>query len=179
MTENLLLRMEQRDDAPAIEALLAEAFPEGPEAFLVERLRREARPYLGWIAERGGQVVGHILFTPVRCASDPEARLLGLGPMAVAPALQRRGIGTRLAHAGLAAAGDTGARAVVVLGHPDYYPRFGFRPASEAGLHCAWEVPDEAFMIRPLNGDTLDGLSGLIHYHAAFSEASEPGETRH
>ncbi len=179
MTENLLLRMEQRDDASAISALLTEAFPDGPEARLVERLRREARPYLGWIAERGGQVVGHILFTPVRCESDPEARLFGLGPMAVAPAFQGRGIGTRLGHAGLAAAGDTGARAVVVLGHPDYYPRFGFRPASTAGLRCAWDVPDEAFMIRPLNGDGLEGLSGMIEYHPAFSEVSEAEETRH
>lgn len=179
MTENLLLRMEQRDDAPAIEALLLEAFPGGPEARLVDRLRGEARPYLGWIAERGGQVVGHILFTPVRCESDLQARLLGLGPMAVAPAFQGRGIGTRLGHAGLAAAGDTGARAVVVLGHPGYYPRFGFRPAGEVGLRCAWEVPEEAFMVRPLNGDRLEGLAGLVHYHPAFSDAAETEETRH
>ena len=99
--------------------------------------------------------------------------------MAVATSHQRRGIGTRLAHAGLAAAGDTGARAVFVLGHPDYYPRFGFRPASEAGLRCAWDVPSEAFMVRALNRDSLEGLSGVVHYHRAFSDAAEPQATRH
>lgn len=179
MTENLLLRMEQSDDAEAVQALLLDAFPGGPEARLVQQLRAEARPYLGWIAERAGRVVGHILFTPVRCDAAPEARLLGLGPMAVATPLQRQGIGTRLARAGLAAAGDTGARAVFVLGHPAYYPRFGFRPASESGLSCPWDVPDEAFMVRPLNGDTLSDLSGVVRYHRAFSEVSETRETRH
>lgn len=179
MAENLLLRMEQREDAMEISALLEQAFPAGPEARLVERLRREARPYLGWVAERAGKIVGHILFTPVRCASQPEARLLGLGPMAVVPSLQGRGIGTRLGRAGMAAAGDTGARAVVVLGHPGFYPRFGFQPASQWGLACSWDVPDEAFMVRPLNGDKLQGLSGTLRYHAAFSEVAETGATRH
>jgi putative acetyltransferase len=179
MSENLLLRMEQREDAPAVAALLEDAFPGGSEASLVARLRREARPYLGWIAERAGRIVGHILFTPVRCDAAPDARLLGLGPMAVATVLQRRGIGTQLARAGLAAAGDTGARAVFVLGHPGYYPRFGFSPASEAGLRSAWDVPDNAFLVRPLNRDSLEGLSGVVRYHPAFSDVTEPAATRH
>jgi len=167
-TLDCLVRLEQRGDAGAIRAVHEAAFDTTFEARLVDRLRAKARPYLGLVATRGESVLGHILFTPVQCVASPEARLLGLAPMAVAPEWQGRGVGTRLARGGLSAARDTGALAVFVLGHADYYPRFGFAPAAARGLSCPWEVPAEAFMTRELAPGGLDGLSGEIRYHPAF-----------
>ena len=163
-----LVRVEQREDAPAIRALLEAAFPGHFEARLVDELRKKARPYLGLVALNASALLGHLLFTPVRCTEVPDARLFGLGPMAVDPAHQRQGIGSQLMRGGLSAARDTGAAAVFVLGHPEYYPRFGFEKASDHGLRCPWEVPDEAFMVLPLRKDGLIGLTGEIRYHPAF-----------
>lgn len=163
-----MIRLEQRQDSQGIRALYEAAFPTTFESRLVDQLREAARPYLGLVALRDGEVCGHILFTPVTNDGAPTARLLGLAPMAVIPELQRKGLGTRLAKGGLAAAKDTGARAVFVLGHVDYYPRFGFEPAAMHGLRCPWEVPEEAFMARPLQPGGLEGLSGMVRYHPAF-----------
>lgn len=163
-----IIRIEQEEDRTAISRLHEAAFGRHFEARLVETLRRKARPYLGLVALARDELVGHLLFTPVRCTSQPDARLLGLAPMAVAPGWQRQGIGSRLVKGGLSAARDTGARAVVVLGDPAYYGRFGFVPASGHELECAWEVPPGAFMVQPLNPPGLQGLSGLISYHGAF-----------
>lgn len=163
-----LIRIEQKEDRAAISQLHETAFGRHFEARLVETLRNEVRPYLGLVAFSGDELVGHLLLTPVLCAALPDARLLGLAPMAVAPAWQRQGIGTRLVKGGLSAARDTGARAVVVLGDPAYYGRFGFTSAAEHKLNCAWEVPPGAFMVQALNPPGLRGLSGLISYHGAF-----------
>jgi len=165
---NCLIRTEQDEDRTAISRLHEAAFGRHFEARLVETLRRKARPYLGLVAIAHDELIGHLLFTPVRCAMQPEARLLGLAPMAVKPEFQKQGIGTRLIKGGLSAARDTGARAVVVLGDPAYYGRFGFTPAATHDLTCAWEVPQGAFMVQALNPPGLADLGGLISYHAAF-----------
>jgi putative acetyltransferase len=94
--------------------------------------------------------------------------LMGLAPMAVVPARQRQGIGARLIAVGLERCGQLGAAAVVVLGHADYYPRFGFTPASRFGLRCEYDVPDDVFMVRELAGGGLTGLAGTIRYHPVF-----------
>lgn len=165
---NCLIRIEQDEDHAEISRLHEAAFGRHFEARLVETLRRNARPYLGLVAIAPDGLLGHLLFTPVRCAAQPDARLLGLAPMAVKPEFQKQGIGTRLIRGGLSAARDTGARAAVVLGDPAYYGRFGFTAASEHGLDCAWEVPQGAFMVQGLNPPGLAGLHGLISYHNAF-----------
>ncbi len=165
---NCLIRIEQDEDQAAISRLYEAAFGRHFEARLVETLRRRARPYLGLVAIAQDELLGHLLFTPVRCAAQPDARLLGLAPMAVKPEYQKQGIGTRLIRGGLSAARDTGARAAVVLGDPDYYGRFGFTPAADHDLTCAWEVPEGAFMVQALNPPGLAGLGGLISYHGAF-----------
>ena len=107
------------------------------------------------------------MFTPV---SLPEfGRLvMGLAPMAVAPSRQRRGIGSALVEAGLARCKELGAVAVVVLGHPEFYPRFGFVPAARFGLECEYEVPVEAFMAMELQPHALRGAAGKVSYHPAF-----------
>jgi len=163
-----VVRLEQREDRVAIRKLHEAAFARHFEARLVDVLREKARPYLGMVAIDHQGLLGHLLFTPVRCAAQPDARLLGLAPMAIRPERQRQGLGTRLLKAGLSAARDTGARGLLVLGDPAFYGRFGFEAAERWQLHCSWEVPAGAFMARELNAPGLTGLSGLISYHPAF-----------
>jgi len=96
-------------------------------------------------------------------------RLLGLAPMAVEPDSQKQGIGGRLVREGLALCRTAGADGVVVLGHAEYYPRFGFATAQRFGLRCEYDVPADAFMAIELHHRSLVGVSGLVRYHAAFA----------
>ncbi|RFF30699.1 GNAT family N-acetyltransferase [Wenzhouxiangella sediminis] len=160
---------ERASDIPMIHAVHSEAFETEAEARLVDRLRQSADPFLSLVARFGDVVVGHILFTPVHLADRGKAGLLGLAPMAVLPAFQGQGIGGQLIERGLAAARELGARGVVVLGHAAYYPRFGFRPASEFGLSNEFRAPAENFMALELVPDGLSAASGQVRYHAAFS----------
>ncbi|MEL6616594.1 MAG: N-acetyltransferase, partial [Bacteroidota bacterium] len=131
------------------------------------RLRERAEPYLALVAEDGGEVVGHIAFTPVTV--EGASGVMGLAPMAVAPGRQRQGIGSALVRAGLDACREAEATAVVVLGHPDYYPRFGFAPARTFGLSDAYGAPPEAFLALEIAPGALDAASGVVHYHDAFA----------
>lgn len=123
------------------------------------------------VAEEGERIVGHIAFSPVRI--EPEAaafRGVGLGPMAVIPELQRRGIGSLLVWEGLARCRARHLDYVVVLGHPHYYPRFGFAPASRFGIRCEWEVPDDVFMAIELHAGALRGITGTAQYEPEFND---------
>lgn len=148
------------------------AFGQVAEAKLVEALRRTADPQLSLVAETEGQIIGHIFFSPVELEPARGAvAAMGLAPMAVLPEHQRRGVGSMLVRKGLQACKQRGVRAVVVLGHPKYYPRFGFKPAREFGLQCEYDVPAEAFMVMELKPGALAGRrSGTVKYHAAFDE---------
>lgn len=121
------------------------------------------------MAELGGEVVGHILFSPVSVLRRPRLNVMGLGPMAVMPAKQRVGVGSALVRYGLARCKDLGCDAVVVLGHPEYYPRFGFEPASRYALRCEYDVPENAFMVAELNQGALEGAFSLVRYDEAFA----------
>ncbi len=132
-------------------------------------LRARATPVVSLVAVDGEEVVGHIMFSPVSVTSGTGSNLMGLGPMAVAPNRQRRGIGGLLIRAGLERCKRMGCSAVVVLGHPNYYPRFGFCRASQFGLYCEHDVPEEAFMAIELQPGILDGTAGRVQYHAAFT----------
>jgi putative acetyltransferase len=162
------IRQEQAGDGPGIRAVNRAAFETGAEADLVDALRAAARPFLSLVAVERGTIVGHILFSPATLADRPDLVLMGLAPMAVVPDRQRRGIGSALVGAGLERCQALGCQAVVVLGHPSYYPRFGFVPASRFGLRCEYDAPDEAFMALELRPGSLDGARGTIRYHAAF-----------
>ena len=97
---------------------------------------------------------------------------MGLAPMAVLPERQRQGIGSRLVEAGIRILRKQGCPFVIVLGHPGFYPRFGFVSASRYGLTCQWEgVPDEAFMVLILNESTLAGVTGIARYRDEFAAA--------
>lgn len=166
----MLVRPETETDHGAVRAINTAAFDTDAEARLVDLLRERAHPLVSLVADDGGAVVGHILFTPATLDSRPDLTLMGLAPMAVTPDRQRGGIGGALVRAGLAACREVGAGAVVVLGHPTYYPRFGFAPAGARGLRCEYDAPPEAFMALELAAGTLDGASGVVRYHPAFAE---------
>ena len=165
------IRPEEPGDIRAIHQVNRQAFETAVEASLVDALRRQAQPLISLVAVVDDEVAGHILFSPVTLSSDPGARIMGLAPMAVVPAKQRQGIGTALVRAGLEECRRLSFEAVIVLGHADYYPRFGFVPASRYGLTCEYDVPDDVFMVLELSPGTLEGRSGVIRYHAAFGDA--------
>jgi putative acetyltransferase len=163
------IRPERPADAAAIDAVNRAAFGQPAEATLVADLRDQASPLVSLVADAGTEIVGHVLFSPVMLTNHADVKIMGLAPMAVLPAMQRRGIGSTLARAGLDACTRLGCDAVVVLGHAQYYPRFGFRPASAFGLRCEYDVPDEVFMALELAPGRLAGKSGTIRYHRAFA----------
>lgn len=167
---NAIIRLEEPRDQKAVRNVNESAFGGPTEADLVEALHRAGAAVVALVAELNGEVVGHILFSPVFVTPATTKQLVGLGPMAVAPKFQRRGIGTLLVEEGLKRCHAGGAEAVVVVGHPEYYPRFGFRPANGFGLRCEYDVPADVFMVLELVPNSLRHVSGLVHYHNAFSQ---------
>ncbi|MCO6511358.1 MAG: N-acetyltransferase [Aridibacter famidurans] len=162
------IRPETENDIAAIQAVNVAAFENDAEARIVDELRKHADPFVSLVAERDGDVVGHIAFSPVTHSEKPELNILGLGPMAVVPELQKTGIGTFLVAKGLEECRSLGAGALVVLGHPEYYPRFGFVPASRFGIRSEYDVPDEVFMAMELQDGCLADAAGLVKYHPVF-----------
>jgi putative acetyltransferase len=164
-----LVRALRAGDEDAVHDLVARAFGRREEADLVRALRGEVEPFLELVAEAEGQVTGHIAFSPVtpeRVA--PGILAFGLGPMAVAPGLQRGGIGGELIAAGVAACAHRGVGLVFVLGHPSYYPRFGFEPAAPRGFHYQSEAFDGAFFLREIEPGAARGGGGLVRFAAPF-----------
>jgi putative acetyltransferase len=164
------IREERSEDIAMIRGVNIEAFGRSQEANLIEMLRTNGGILLSLLATNEDQIVGHILYSAVTVGSG-ERKIIGagLGPMAVRPAYQRRGIGAKLIEFGTTRLKQSGCPFIVVLGHADYYPRFGFRPASDYGLKCEWSVPDNAFMALALDESKIGGLSGLAKYRAEFS----------
>jgi len=165
-----VIRPEEPGDHRAVRALNDSAFETPAEANLVDALRERARPVISLVAEIHGAIIGHVMLSPVTLSSRPEPQIMGLGPMAVAREHRGEGIGSALVRAGLERCKSLGYGAVVVLGHPDYYPRFGFAPASRFDIDCEYEVPEETFMAIELRPGYLHGESGKVKYHPAFDE---------
>ena len=165
----MLIRSEKESDRDGVYAVNVSAFETPSEANLVDVLRERASPIVSLVAEHHEEVIGHILFSPVSLLGHPDVKLMGLGPLAVAPKRQRRGVGSALVRAGLEQCTELGFGAVVVLGHPVYYRRFGFLPSSRFGSESEFEVPAEGCMAMELHAKTLCGKTGRVQYHAAFS----------
>ncbi len=165
----MLIRAEKENDRDVVYAVNVSAFETPSEANLVDVLREQASPVVSLVAESLGEVIGHIMFSPVSMPGHLNVKLMGLGPMAVAPEHQRTGVGSALVRAGLDQCTELGIGAVVVLGHPKYYPRFGFSPSSRFGIDSEYEVPEDAFMVMELHAKILSGKTGKVKYHAAFS----------
>lgn len=163
--------MHIQDETPEqraqVHALNRAAFGRDDEADLVERLRADGLVRLSLVAQDDDAIVGHILFTDLPTQVDGRAvRAVALAPMAVDPQRQSAGVGTALVRAGLACLARDGVEAVIVLGHPAYYPRFGFSAALAAKL--ASPFPGEAFMALELAAGALRGEAGQVRYPATF-----------
>lgn len=170
------IRDELATDVDAIRQLTIAAFSSSElgyhgEADLVDRLRESPATFISFVAEVDDAIVGHILFTPVAInGQSAQVHGLGLAPMSVAPEFQRRGIGTQLVRSALTQVRADGYHFVVVLGHPTFYSRFGFEPASTHGVSCEFPgVPDEVFRILLLSSDA-SVASGLARYRQEFSD---------
>lgn len=170
MSIDYSVRPESPDDRDAVHQLNAAAFGREGEAVLVDALRDAGAALVSLVAEHQGTVIGHILFSPVSIEGHGAAGpVAGLAPMAVQPGLQRKGVGSALVRAGLAACSERGQVACVVLGHPAFYPQFGFAPAHTHGLRCVYDVPAEVFMAMELLPGALSLADGIVHYHPAFA----------
>jgi putative acetyltransferase len=168
-----VIRDEAPGDVPAVRQVHEEAFGSQVEAGLVDALRAACDDRLSLVAEQDGALVGHVLFTPVEMeTAEGTIRGYGLAPLAVRTAWQRRGIGAALTANGIRRLREAGALFVVVLGHPEYYPRFGFEPASRHGVRCQWPgVDDDAFMLLVLDPAVTARLGGVARYRPEFDAA--------
>jgi len=165
------IRNEQPGDSAAIQEVHTKAFGGLVEAKLVQLIAERKKTLISLVATHDDRVVGHILFSSVTIANSPAAFSgIGLAPVAVRPEHQRQGIGSRLIREGLSMCRQAGYDAVVVLGDPAYYSRFGFMRAADFGLQNEYGVFDE-FMVLPLYDGALEGVSGLVKYVPEFREA--------
>jgi len=163
------IRKETVDDYRAVFDLNAGTFSRDNESKLIEALRKGDAfvPELSLVAEKKGQIVGHIFFSKIRIVGDAVHESLALAPVAVSSDMQRQGIGSMLVEAGLKRATEIGFDSVIVLGHEDYYPRFGFRLASEWNITTEYNSPESTFAIELTKGG-LKGVSGVVSYPGEF-----------
>ena len=168
----VIIRREIPEDMDSIRYVNEQAFGQKEEAKLVEKLRNRDVVTLSLVAVQDEQIVGHILFSPVTVESDcSNFEAIALAPMAVLPEYQHQGVGSQLVQFGLKECRNLGHEVVVVLGHSDYYPRFGFVPARPKGIDCEFEVPDEAWMVLELREGALAGRKGTVKFQPEFQEA--------
>jgi putative acetyltransferase len=164
------IRMEKNSDSQGVHEVNLCAFPSNNEALLVEKLRK-SREIISLIAIEHDKIVGHVLFSNATIEnSDESFSVLVLAPVAVLPEFQNQGIGTQLIKNGIKKARKRGYSLVTVLGHPNYYPRFGFKPAKEHGIESPFNVPEDAFMVLELIPGTLNHINGVLKYPNAFDD---------
>ncbi|MCL7475768.1 MAG: N-acetyltransferase [ANME-2 cluster archaeon] len=167
----MIIRPETQDDLEKIRNINSAAFATNDEANLVDALRKSGAPLISLVAEEKGELIGHIIFSPVSLeGNQPSPFIAGLGPMAAIPECKNKGVGSRLVEEGLRHCKTSGYKAVVVLGHPEYYPRFGFVPSVNYDIKSEYQVPPEIFMIKELEEFALKGFNGTVKYHQAFSD---------
>lgn len=165
----LEIREEREGDVTAISELNRLAFGQDQEGNIVDALRTNGAVTVSLVATLDGRVVGHILYSPVVCN---ELQGAGLAPVAVSPEYQRQGIGSQLIEAGNERLRAAGCPFIMVVGHPQFYPRFGFRPASTMGIKSEWELSDDVFMVLVLDESKMAGVSGEAKYRPEFSSVS-------
>lgn len=167
-----IIRQEHKEDFPTVFEVNRLAFGQDSEARLVELLRHSKAfvPELSLVAILENKIIGHILFTKIKIIHDykGETESLALAPMAVRPEFQKKGIGGQLIKHGLDKAKELHYKSVIVLGHEDYYPRFGFVPADKWNIKSPYDVPASVFMALELVPNGLKGVSGLVKYPKEF-----------
>ena len=174
----LNIRPEQETDFLIIFQLIKSAFLEMPysshtEQFLVEKLRKTDAyiPELALVAEHEDKIVGYIILTKIHIAQgDKQLKALSLGPVAVWPELHHRGIGTQLINRAHEVAHQLGHQRVILLGHKDYYPRFGYERTDKYGIEMPFESAPENCMVLGLTEDALDNAAGKVIYSKPFLE---------
>ncbi|MEH7385296.1 N-acetyltransferase [Bacillus sp. JJ1521] len=153
-------------------AFLNEEYSDKTEHFLVNRIRKSDAfiPGLSLVAINDDEIIGHILLSNIRIVDgDRSVESLALAPISVTPEFQRRGIGSHLIHAALKKAKELGYQSVIVLGHKEYYPRFGFKQANLWNIKAPFEVPNDVFMALELAEGSLENVQGVVKYSSAFS----------
>jgi len=171
--KKIIIRKETPQDIDRIREINEVAFNQPNEGRVVDRIRESNSESLSLVAVLDEKIVGHIFFSPVEIETRSGIiKGMGLAPMAFAPNCQNQGIGSELVNEGLKIIREGNHPFVIVLGHPDYYPRFGFNKASIYGLTCQWEgVPDEVFMAIILDEEKMGGVSGEVRYRDEFNDA--------
>jgi len=169
----ITLRNELKKDYPEITKVNDICFGRKAESKLIKELRKasEFKAELSVVALYDNQLVGHILFTPMKIQSEDNSfDTLTLAPMSVLPDFQNKSVGKLLVIYGLQAAKDLGFKSVVVLGHQSYYPKFGFEPASKWEISSPFPAPDEAFMAIELEQNSLANVKGRVVFPTAFND---------
>ncbi len=170
---SVVVRPETEDDYARISEINDAAFNQPNEGRLIENLRKTSDfvSDLSLVVEGEGEVVGHILFYPIKVdAGDTKHGSLALAPMSVHPDFQNIGIGSMLVKEGLRRAKSLGYRSVIVVGHKGFYPIFGFKKASKWGIKAPFDLPDDVFFAIELVKDGLKNVSGVVEYPKEFSE---------
>ena len=165
------IRSEQPSDYIGIDEVNRLAFGQENEGSLIRRIRQAPTydPSLSLVAIRDEEVIGHVLFSSIQIETrQTNVPALALAPLTVTPQFQNRGVGSALTRDGLAACRRAEHRLVIVLGHAEYYPRFGFVPAGPYGFKCPFPVSDEVFMVLELSPGSLEGVSGMVRYPHPF-----------
>jgi len=171
--DNILIRAEKPEDISSIYEVNKLAFERDSEAKLVDvlRAREDFIPELSLIATINDKIVGHILLSKISIVNEDQKKheSLALAPVSVIPECQKQGIGKMLITNALDKAKDLGYESVIVLGHKDYYPKFGFGLASHWGIKAPFDVPEDHFMAIELKKRSLDGKKGTVEYPPEFS----------
>lgn len=172
------IRAEIDKDYKEIKALNDLAFQGPLEGEIVDKIRSSCAEIISLVAVDKDRIIGHIFFSPtVAISGEEKIKGMGLAPMAVLPEYQNKGVGSALVKEGLKILKNKNCPFVIVLGHKEYYPRFGFKTASKYGLYSQWEsVPDEAFMVLFLNKSIEDQVSGVVRYRPEFNESLQIGK---
>lgn len=170
---NLTIRKEEEKDYKNVYEVNCLAFQQESESKLIEKIRKGENfvPELSLVAEIDDEIVGHILFSRIKVVGDSVFDSLALAPMAVIPEFQKQGIGSKLIKKGIEKAKEMGFDSIIVLGHKEYYPKFGFQRASKWDIKCPFEVPEEAFMAIELTEKAFEGKAGTVRYPDEFMEA--------
>jgi len=171
---SIIIRPEQPAFVDAIADVHRQAFGRDAEADLYLQLR-ESEDFdakLSLMALYDGKLVGHVIFSPMTVDGAEGVHAYALGPIGVQPDYQGQQVGAALMYEGLEVCRRAKIDVIFLLGHADYYPRFGFVPARAHGFECTYDVPDEAWMMHTLNADVLDGVSGMVHFAPEFDAVS-------
>lgn len=169
----IIIEAETEGDYEQITSLHTVAFNGDGEARLVEKLRKTPIfiPELSLVAKYRNMIIGHILFYPIKINTHrKKCNSLALAPISVIPSFQNRKVGSRLIKEGLEKAKKLGFKSVIVVGHSEYYPRFGFERASKYGISAPFDVPDTALLAIELQKDGLKNCDGTIEYPSEYNE---------